>query len=252
MDNRLSNKNWNNVKSSKIELAILPWGATEAHNYHLPYGTDSILADFFTNESINLLNSNLKKKIALLPPIPYGVNTAQIDVTCNININHSTQYNILKDIVESLENQGILKLIIVNSHGGNSFVPMIRELLIKHDVFICLVNTYDSLNAKKYFHDPGDHAGEMETSLMLKINPRLVQPLEKAGKGTKKKFKIKSLNEGWCWAQREWLKVTEDNGIGNPELATSKKGDKYINDLTTKLAKLFEEVLLANLNDLYE
>ena len=252
MDNRLHNKNWDNIKTSKIQLAILPWGATEAHNYHLPYGTDTILADFFSNEGINLLESNLKKKIALLPPIPYGVNTAQIDVPCNININHSTQYFVLKDIVESLENQGIKKLIIINSHGGNSFVPIIRELLIKHNVFICLVNTYNSINAKNYFIEPGDHAGEMETSLMLKINPTLVQQLKKAGKGAKKKFKIESLNEGWCWAQREWLKVTKDNGIGNPKLATSEKGQKYINHLTTKLAKLFKEVLKADLNDLYE
>jgi len=251
MSNFLIKKNWKHLQNTEIEVAILPWGATEAHNLHLPYGTDTLLAEYFSDKAVEYLGKN-KEGIVILPSIPYGVNTAQIDVLCNINMNHSTQFLVLKDIVESLERQSIHKLIIVNSHGGNSFVPIIREILIKFDVFIVLVNTYQSLNADKYFEDPGDHAGEMETSLMMHIHPELVLPLTQSGSGSYKKFKVKSLNEDWCWAQREWLKVTEDNGIGNPALATKEKGEGYIEELVPKLAKLISEIKNSDLNDLYE
>ena len=36
----LAETNWRDVKDRSIDLAILPWGATEAHNYHLPYSTE--------------------------------------------------------------------------------------------------------------------------------------------------------------------------------------------------------------------
>jgi creatinine amidohydrolase len=47
----LAENNWKTVKDTDYTLAILPWGATEAHNYHLPYGTDIIEADHVAAES---------------------------------------------------------------------------------------------------------------------------------------------------------------------------------------------------------
>lgn len=246
----LSQLKWGEIMNSSMEVAVLPWGATEAHNYHLPYGTDNFEADYFAVKAAEIA-FNAGKKIVVLPGIPYGVNTAQLKVPLNININHSTQLLIVKDIVESLEGQGIKKLIIVNSHGGNSFVPILRELFPKTKMFISLINTYQCGDPKKYFTEPGDHAGEMETSLMLHINPELVAPLNEAGAGAVKNFRIKAFNEGWCWSQREWEKITTDNGAGNPVNATSAKGKAYAETVINKIASFFIGVADAKLDDLY-
>jgi creatinine amidohydrolase len=108
------------------------------------------------------------------------------------------------------------------------------------------------LDKEKYFDNSGDHADEMETSLLLYLAPHLVLPLDQAGEGKEKKIKINGIKEGWAWAERKWSSVTEDTGIGNPKKATAEKGKKYFNDVTDKVAQLFIDIAKADLNDLYE
>ncbi|MCJ7757673.1 MAG: creatininase family protein, partial [Gillisia sp.] len=80
----------------------------------------------------------------------------------------------------------------------------------------------------------------------------LVLNLEEAGDGRAKTFKIKGLKEGWVSAQREWTKVTEDTGVGNPKNATAEKGKKFFNDTTDLIAGFFEDLHEADLIDMYE
>jgi creatinine amidohydrolase len=248
----LKETNWKNSKDEIWEVAVLPWGATEAHNYHLPYSTDCIEAEYIAENAAEIAWNN-GAKIMVLPTIPFGVNNAQKDVKFNINMNSSTQFLVLKDIVDSLKIQGCKKLLIVNGHGGNSFSHMIRELYQKEEFLICTLDWYKVVNAKEYFEQPGDHADEMETSVMMHIAPELVLPLSEAGKGEVKKINIKSLNEGWAWTQRGWLgDVTNDNGIGNPALATPEKGKKFTDAIINKVAHLLVELDKATLNELYK
>lgn len=248
----LAETNWKNVKTTKFDLAILPWGATEAHNYHLPYATDIIEADFIASESAKIA-WNKGAKIIVLPTIPFGVNTGQTDIKLDININPSTQLAILSDIIEVLNRQGIYKLIILNSHGGNDFKPLIRELGLKYPkMFLCFCNWFQSLKKSEYFENSGEHADEMETSLILYLTPQLVLPLSEAGMGKEKKNRIKDFAEGWVWAERRWSQVTEDTGIGNPKAATKEKGEKYFKAVTEKIAKLFIELTKSDINNLYE
>ena len=102
----LAESNWNYLKDVKFELAVLPWGATEAHNFHLPYSSDIIEADLVSAESARIAWEK-GAKVIVLPAIPYGVNTGQSDIYLDINLNPSTQYSILKDIVEVLNRQEI-------------------------------------------------------------------------------------------------------------------------------------------------
>ena len=75
----LSENNWKNIKNENFDLAILPWGATEAHNYHLPYGTDNYEADSIAAESAKIAWEK-GAKVIVLPTIPFGVNTGQADI----------------------------------------------------------------------------------------------------------------------------------------------------------------------------
>lgn len=146
---------------------MLPWGATEAHNYHLPFGTDNSQAEEMSIQSAKSANQ-AGFNVAVLPTIPFGVNTGQSDIKLTINIYPSTQQQILTDISESLNRQGIQKLLIVNSHGGNDFKQMIREVNSKFpEMLIATCNWYQSFESEQFFTDSGEHAGEAETSLMM-------------------------------------------------------------------------------------
>ena len=248
----LAETNWKAVKEESYTVAVLPWGATEAHNYHLPYATDNILGESVAVEAAKLAWDNLAKVI-VLPTIPFGVNTGQLDVSLCINMNPSTQYAILKDLVFVLNKQNIKKLVIVNAHGGNHFKQMIRELYVEFpEVFICAINWWQVEESNTHFDDPGEHAGELETSVMMHLTPNLVLQLDQAGDGEAKSFKMQGLKEGWVTAQRQWTSVTKDTGVGNPNKSTNMKGERFFNAVASKMAGFFEELHHADLENMYE
>ncbi len=247
----LAENNWKTVKETNYQVAILPWGATEAHNFHLPYGTDIIEADHVSAEAARLAWSD-GIKVIVLPTIPFGVNTGQLDVRLNMNMNPSTQLAVLHDVIDVLNRHGIYKLIILNSHGGNDFKTMIRELGVQFPkMFLCSCNWYQAIDQKDFFENKDDHAGEMETSVVMHLMPALVRPLEEAGDGASKKFKISAIREGWAWAERKWTQVTNDTGVGDPRKASSEKGKKYFKAVTEKVADFITEVAKADNDDLY-
>lgn len=248
----LAETNWKDVKDAEFELAVLPWGATEAHNYHLPYGTDNIEAEHIAAEAARIAWEK-GARLIVLPNIPFGVNTGQADIKLDINLYPSTQLAILSDIAERLCRQGIRKLVIFNSHGGNDFKPMVRELGAKYpDMFVCLCNWYQWQGKEGFFERSGDHADEMETSLLLYLAPHLVRPLDEAGEGNAKRYKITALRQGWFWAERRWSQVTADTGVGNPKAATCEKGEEYFKSLTEAIAKTFVELAACDVRHLYE
>ncbi len=248
----LAETNWKEVRETDFELAVLPWGATEAHNYHLPYATDNIEAESISAEAARIAWEK-GAKIIVLPNIPFGVNTGQTDIKLDINIYPSTQLMILSDIAETLNRQGVRKLVILNSHGGNDFKAIVRELGAKYpNMFICLCNWFQWHGKEGFFENKGDHACEMETSLLLHLAPHLVRPLAESGDGKNKKYKIEALREGWFWAERRWSQVTEDTGIGNPKAATKEKGEKFFKAITEQMAEVFVQIAESDTNNLYE
>ena len=247
----LEETNWKAVKSTDYEVAVLPWGATEAHNYHLPYGTDNYESSHVAAEAARKAWEQ-NAKIIVLPAIPFGVNTGQLDIRLTINMNPSTQALVLGDIARSLESQGLKKLVIVNSHGGNDFRQMIRELQLSCSVFIATINWWSCIDSKPYYDIPGDHAGELETSVMMEIAPDLVLPTAEAGEGRARKFRIKGLNDGLAWAPRAWTQVTDDTGSGDPSRATHAKGVAHLDAVTSRIAEFLVDLTKADTSRMYE
>ncbi|HBG24615.1 MAG: amidase [Bacteroidetes bacterium GWF2_41_61] len=237
----LNESTWKEIEKAKIKVALLPWGATEAHNYHLPYGTDTMLSERVASDAAELANRDGAGAI-VLPSIAYGVNSGQIEVKLCMNINPSTQMAILSDILFVLESHNIDKLIIVNGHGGNAFQPIIRELSLEYpDTIMCSVNWWKICNENDFFEQPGDHAGELETSCMQAIAPTLVSPLNVAGKGKERLMKIRGFRERWAWTPRRWVYISEDTGVGDPAASTPEKGEKFLECCTKKLAEFIKE-----------
>ena len=128
--------------------------------------------------------------MVVLPCVPFGVNTGQLDIKLCLNMNPATQAALLADLVHALEVQGIHKLVIFNGHGGNDFRQMIRELQPRTRVFLSSINWYKIGDAKSIFTDLGDHAGELETSVMMHVAGDLVRPLAEAGDGRERRWTI--------------------------------------------------------------
>jgi creatinine amidohydrolase len=248
----LAETNWAAVKETDFEVAVLPWGATEPHNFHLPYGTDNIQAEYIGQESARLAWES-GARVIVLPGIPFGVNTGQLDLKLVVNMMPTTQLQILLDIAKSLTANGINKLVILNGHGGNDFKAIVRELQGKiPECFVCVANWYTMLPNDKFFDEPGDHAGEMETSNVMHITPDLVAPLDTAGDGSAKSFSIEGLKNGLAWAPRTWTKVTNDTGVGDPEHATPTKGETFLTEVTQTFSAFLQDLCRADVDNLYE
>ncbi|HKW49541.1 MAG TPA: creatininase family protein [Gemmatimonadaceae bacterium] len=247
----LSETTWKTVDPTHYELAILPWGATEAHNYHLPYATDTILSERIAAAAAQRAWS-AGARVLVLPAVPFGVQTTQLEIKGCINLNPSTQAALLADLAGALEHQGILKLCIVNGHGANDFRQIIRELQPKTKVFLTTVNWYKIVDPKGHFEDLGDHAGEVETSAMMHLAPEMVLPLSEAGEGKERRFRIAALREGWAWAPRDWKRITSDTGVGNPKQSSAEKGQNYLEVVVERLSQYFIELAKVDLGKLYE
>ena len=247
----LAETNWKAVKDTPFEVAILPWGATEPHNYHLPYGTDNYESVTIAERSAEIAWKQ-GAKVVVLPTVPFGVNTGQLDLRLAINMNPSTQFAVLSDVASAISQQGVRKLLVLNSHGGNDFKQMIRELQPRVNLFICAINWWTCVKGTDYFDEPGDHAGEMETSMMMVLEPDLLLPLSEAGPGKAKKFRVAGLREGWAWTPRQWSKVTSDTGTGNPAASTRAKGEKFIRAVTEKIGGFLVDLAKADPDNMYE
>ena len=247
----LAETNWKAVSATTFDVALLPWGATEAHNFHLPYATDVIQCDHVAAESARLAWDR-GVRIAVLPTMPFGVQTGQLDIPFCINLNPSTQLAILEDVARALGGQGVTRLVILNGHGGNDFRAMIRDVQPRvPDVFLCTVNWWSCLDSRPFFASPGDHAGELETSVMMHVAPELVLPLNEAGPGRERRARIAALREGWAWAPRRWTAITDDTGVGDPSAATASKGEAFFRAVTERIGGFLVELARADTSDLY-
>lgn len=242
---------WKSVRDAPYEVAVLPWGATEAHNLHLPYGTDVFESEAVASEAARLA-WDAGARVVVLPAVPFGVHTGQLDIPFCLNMMPGTQAAVLRDVVQSLEPHGVRKLVVVNGHGGNDFRQMIRELQPATHVALFTLNWYASANAAAIFAEPGDHAGELETSVMMAIAPGLVLPLSQAGPGRARASRLAAVREGWAWTPRRWSQVTDDTGVGNPAQATAEKGQRFFEAASRRIADFLVELAAVDPDAMYE
>jgi len=247
----LSDATWGEVKKQELyDWAILPWGSTEPHNGHLPYGTDVICSSGIACKVAEGL-SKVGIHAMALPGVPFGSqNPGQTGLPFCLHTRQETQMAILRDIVTSLRRQGIGRLLIINGHGGNSFKGMVRDLTVEDPSFLILSSDwYTVLPRENYFEaDIDDHAGEQETSVVMCLRPDLVK-MEYAGTGESKPFAIEGLRNHVAWHPRDWSRVSVDTGIGNPAKATPEKGKHYVEDAVALYVQMLREI--TEKGDLY-
>jgi creatinine amidohydrolase len=235
------------VRATAWQAAVLPFGATEPHNLHMPYGTDIFQVEEIARRACTHAWQR-GGRVALLPTVPFGVNTNHLQVpgalTCSVN--PTTLLAILSDLVESLSLQGVKKLVLLNGHGGNELKPLMRQLHHRTDVFLCLCDWYRMAGDlyKTLFDQPGEHADEVETSLGLAFFPHLMHP-ELADDGAARPSRFEAINKGWVSITRPWHLVSANTGLGDPRAATAEKGQQLMAALTQRLGDFLAELALA-------
>ncbi|GAB4108004.1 MAG: creatininase family protein [Phycisphaeraceae bacterium] len=238
--------NYKQLLNDRPNVAVLPWGATEAHNYHLPHGTDVYEARLLAEHAAGEANRCGAKAI-VLPAVPFGNDAQQLDQVATISIRTTTALAILTDVANSLKKQNIDRLVILNAHGGNEFKPLVRDLQAETGMLIVVVNFWQLVPemVDEVFDDPGDHAGELETSLLMHLTPELVKP-DQAGPGAMNAFELQALRQPGVWTPRPWSKTHPDTGAGDPSKATAEKGRRCFEAMSEKVAELLVEVSQAN------
>jgi creatinine amidohydrolase len=245
----LSELTLNDTIVKKYEVAVIPIGATEPHNYHLPYGTDFFHADYISGKSCELAEKE-GASIIKLPAIPYGMDANMFKFPFAINVYQKTLNLFVKDIIDSLIINKIRKIVIINAHGGNDFKPFIRDLQPDIKAFVCYIDWWKvaSDKYKEIFEYPDDHAGEMETSISLVMNPHLVH-MENAKDGKFKKTKFEAINNGWVSIARRWDHLTESSGVGYPLKSSKEKGEAYLKITIERISKFLKELSHSEMNE---
>ena len=207
----------------KKQIAIIPVGSIEQHGPHLPISTDS---DIVTEISLQLSD---KINGVLLPTINYGISDEHFPFF-NLSIKKSTLSRILEDICESLIKNGISRILIINGHYGNLDSLKSFERKQKNNQKIRVFSYW------KYMDREFDHAGNVETSIMLAISKKV--NMKKAKKGFQtdgmSKKEISKINK---LAQKSFPKVTGNGVWGDPTKSSATLGRKIIKEVVNNLVK---------------
>jgi creatinine amidohydrolase len=249
---RLEEINYAQVKSNPpFQAAVLPLGATEPHNLHLPYGTDTFQVEVIARKACACA-ARLGGRVLLLPALPYGTETNQMKFPLAMNLNPSTVARVIGDLVDSLQTHGIYRCLLLNGHGGNDLKWVLRELHLSTKVHLFLCNWY-KVSSDVYstiFERRDDHAGEMETSMGLAHFPDLVA-LEQADPGAVRPSRFEAVNRGWVEITRPWHLLTTNSGAGDPRSATAAKGEELTAIVVERIGRFLHELASTPLDDAF-
>ena len=244
------------VRKSEYQMAILPLGATEPHNLHLPYATDIYEAEWIASEIAQGAWEQGARPV-VLPAIPYGTETNMQRFPLAMNLMPSTLFRVIEDLVESVAASGIRKLLLLNSHGGNELKPLLRELYGKTEVQIFLCNWFQMVRdlSQRIFDHPDDHAGEMETSMILAYRPELVARSSEHGlnadEGTARPMRFEALEKGWVAITRPWHLLTTNSGCGDPHAASVEKGHEIMAGIRERLVPFVVQLSHASIDETF-
>jgi creatinine amidohydrolase len=180
-DRRLARSVWPALERRTPRVAIVPLGATEQHGPHLPFATDTLVADALATR----LAARLDGAVAL-PALPVGCSREHLGFPGTLDVTPATLVAVLADVLRSLARHGVEEAFVFSAHGGNAAtlrdaVPALRAAAPALRVHVA--SDLDALTARlhaeaaRFGVSPeagGHHAGEIETSIMLALHPELV------------------------------------------------------------------------------
>jgi len=221
------------IRSKTSKSVIIPIGSLEQHGSHLPISTDSDIVTAIAKDVAK------KCRFLVLPTIQYGVSFEHAPFT-NFSIKDKTLQNYLLDLCISLGQNKINKIIILNGHHGNqnalkSISSKIAKITKnKTKVFV--------FSYWRFMDREFDHAGFVETSLMMAVSNKVNIKLAKKGLSTQnmslqQRQKISKL------ASKNFVKATKNGIWGDPTIATKKDGQKIFAEISINLVKTMSKLI---------
>ncbi len=208
-------------------VALIPVGSIEQHGPHLPVSTDSDIVSHIAKQVSD------KNGFLLLPTLQYGV-SFEHHPFFNMSLSKSTLQKILIELCTSLSKNHINTVIILNGHHGNQNAlkklqkKVFKKTGVKQHIF---VYSYWHFMKRKF-----DHAGFVETSIMLAISDKVL--MKKAKKGlipdNLSKKKLNLLNKR---ANKSFISVTKNGIWGDPTRASAKDGKIILGEIIANIVK---------------
>jgi creatinine amidohydrolase len=235
--------NWKQVDALPRDstLLVLPTAAIEQHGHHLPLATDTLINNVLLGRALELLRPELP--IYALPPVCYGKSNEHIGYPGTIAMSATTYMAVLHDIGASVAAAGFKKLVLYNSHGGNTALNDVMARDLRAEFCMRTFHMSASAGAKPQGLNPqeakyGFHAGEWETAVLLHATPGLVDTNDYTVNyiAQLEDETILSPEQGavnFAWLTRD---IAPSGVLGDPRPATADNGEKWITAAATKVA----------------
>ena len=219
----------------KTDILILPTGSTENHGPHLPLQTDSYIISEIVRRAVEKVKSEVRVLVA--PLLTIGCSAEHRDFPGTIYLRLETYLNMIVDIIRSLAGYGFKNIFIVNGHGGNNAVLQAAIVKMRDEDNLNVGLTSWFLLTRGLVH--GDHAGESETSIILAIDPNLVQKEKIPSKAVSLPSGSK-INVNTPFPR---MKTVSKNGyLGDPTKATKQRGEEILELASDKLSEYLRDV----------
>jgi creatinine amidohydrolase len=245
---------WPEIKQLDFNalIALVPLGSIEQHSWHLPLSVD---ADIIT-ELAQRVERKRAERVVLLPTQWLGHSPHHRFFAC-LSLDVRPYMDLIKGLCDSLVLMGFRKVLLLNGHGGNEIVTKaaLREIKSKHEAIPDLKIGFSSYwvlgghtlqQTRESLLGGVGHACEMETAMMLRIRPESVD-MSKARTtigpfGTDNKYRLLDAQHSRpVYFVDEFSEVSDNGGIGNPELATAEKGEKFLDGFTREILHFIDE-----------
>lgn len=222
------------VRAFRPEVVVIALTSTEPHGPHLPYATDFYIGDGIVREAVQQANRQ-GARVLMYPSLPVGnnVNFKAFPFACRIRVR--TYMNLVLDMIEAMEEDGIRKIVLVNSHGGNADTlrAVLREHFERHRpgsdtrafVSLCGATGMASPEALAAIEHPSEHAGEKETALIQYFQPHLVHE-DRFAAFPIRRPEIPELRNGRAHFVRPWEKYMPESAGGETRCSNPEKGKR--------------------------
>ena len=216
----------------KTKHAILPIGSLEQHGAHLPISTDSLIVERVAKMVAEITGA------FVLPVLPYGVSFEHKPMF-NISIRHTVLSSIISDACISLAENGIKQIVLLNGHHGNfgALQYISQDLQGKVPTLVRL----HTIHYWQMLDHEFDHAGMVETSLMLAIAPDLVK-MKLAEPSSKKLSKSKIAYGSLTNVPGSFPRITGNGVWGDPRNASEAKGKEWLEQIASNISRTVSEL----------
>jgi creatinine amidohydrolase len=212
-----------------VRTAIVPLGATEQHGPHLPFATDTLIADALAAR----LAARVDGAVAL-PALALGCSREHLGFPGTLDLSADTLVAVLADVLRSLARHGIAEAFVFSAHGGNvatlaAALPRLRASVPA--IRIEAATDLDALTARlraqahAFGVSPeaaGHHAGEVETSIMLALHPELVRTDALAA------GYVTPAPDPQALFYPDLRRTSASGTVGDPRGATALRGARYL------------------------